>query len=111
MLLESYTAPIDRNVTWRGGFASEPYECAWAREAVFFVRTLSGGSFARAVIADVQISPDGMIWVNEGTTIELPRSPGLAFCRVRHFGGWLRLAGEMPGDGSLRVLVYLVLKA
>ena len=39
----SYTATIERNVRWQGEFASEPYEAAWASEAIFFVRALMSG--------------------------------------------------------------------
>lgn len=33
---ESHTAVVERNMIWRGAFASEPCECAWAGEAIFF---------------------------------------------------------------------------
>jgi hypothetical protein len=110
MLRESYTAPVDRNVAWKGAFASEPYECAWAQEAIFFVRTLNAEGVALPALARVQISPDGMEWVDEGTIFLLKPRQGLAFAKVRHFGGWLRIVGEVP-SGELRVLVHLVLKA
>ena len=31
----SYTAIVERNVRWEGEFATEPYEAAWASEAIF----------------------------------------------------------------------------
>ena len=37
---QSHTAVLERNVVWAGSFETEPYEAAWASEAVFFVRTL-----------------------------------------------------------------------
>ena len=55
--------------------------------------------------------PDGIHWVNEGTMMRLPTAPNqLAFCKMNHFGGWLRLRGELPPTAKLTVLVYLALK-
>ena len=110
---ESHTAVIERNVTWRGEFATEPYECAWAGEAIFFVRCLSAEGLDESDRADIriQISPDGMHWCDERTSMNLPTEPDeVTFGRASHFGGWLRLVGEVPEDGALTVLVYLVLK-
>jgi len=107
---ESYTAVVERNVDWQGVFAAEPYEAAWADEALFFVRVLDAEGVRRPVPARVQISPDGMRWVDEGTVLEIPAGEGLAFARVRHFGSWLRLAGEVEDGGRLRVIAYLCLK-
>lgn len=110
---QSYTAVIERNQTWSGRFATEPYEAAWAGEAIFFVRALIAAAGVPAGSqARVQISPDGMHWCDEGTTLGLPaQAEQVTFARVRHFGGWLRLAGELPGDAEVRVLVALALKA
>ncbi|MCC7449660.1 MAG: hypothetical protein IT324_19730 [Anaerolineae bacterium] len=108
---ESHTAVIDRDRSWYGAFATEPYEAAWASEAIFFVRAL-GGNLPDGITARVQISPDGMHWCDEGTTLVLPNQVDqVTFCRVSHFGGWLRLAGEIPGGRSITVIVYLTLKA
>lgn len=107
---ESQTAIIERNVEWRGPFTAEPYEAAWASEAIFFVRALAADQVPAQTLAHVQISPDGMHWCDEGTTLTLPTTEAVTFCRVRHFGGWLRLVGELPPGASLTVLVYLVVK-
>lgn len=107
----SHTAVVERNVTWRGEFAVEPFETAWANEAIYFVRTLAADQMPAGVTARVQISPDGMNWCDEGTLLPLPDAPGLTFCRVNHFGGWLRVVGELPAGAQLQVIVYLVLKA
>ena len=51
--------------------------------------------------------------LKEGEILYLPTMDydgDLAFCRVEHFGGWLRLAGEVPEGASVTVIVYLVLK-
>ena len=109
-LRRSYTAVVERNALWQGDFASEPYEAAWASEAIFFVRALAD-AVGTSGKARVQISADGIRWVDEGTTLVLPRSEDeITFCRVSHFGGWLRLAGDMYEDASITVLVSLALK-
>ena len=108
---ESNTTVVERNVEWRGDFAVEPVECAWASEAIYFVRALSAGGMPPDAAARVQISPDGIHWCDEGTHIPLPTDTGdLTFVRVVHFGGWLRLVGNLPDNARLKVLVYLVLK-
>lgn len=110
---ESHTAVIERNVTWQGAFATEPYEVAWAGEAIFFVRVLARTNPPDYLAAHVQISPDGIHWCNEGEVLHLPMldiDGDLAFCRVNHFGGWLRLVGEVPEGAAVTVIAYLVLK-
>ena len=111
MVHQSYTAVVERNRAWLGSFETEPYEAAWAREAIFFVRTLEAENLSADVEAHLQISPDGMHWCDEGTICSISAQPGLSFARVTHFGGWLRLAGRIPPHGSIKVIVYIVLKA
>lgn len=108
---ESQTAIIERNVVWSGTFTAEPYEAAWASEAIYFVRALDTENIPTNVTARVQISPDGMHWCDEGSTLTLPATAGVTFCRISHFGGWLRLVGELPAGARMTVIVYLVLKA
>jgi hypothetical protein len=107
---ESYTAVIARNDDWSGEWATEPYEAAWANEAIFFVRVLKFSGDARTVSARVQFSPDGMHWVDEGSRLEIPVLVGTTAVKVAHFGGWLRLVGRTPDGSNLRVMAYLALK-
>ena len=107
---ESYTAVIARNAEWSGDWATEPYETAWAREAIFFVRVLRARS-SEPFQARVEISPDGMHWVDEGTRLEIPAETTTRAVKVAHFGGWLRLAGTAPAGGAITVMAYLALKA
>jgi hypothetical protein len=102
---KSFNAVVERNVEWDGAFETEPYEVGWASEAIFFVRSLAGGSEARA---KVQITPDGMNWCDEGTEVRLPGEGEVTFCRVTNFGNWLRLVGET--EKPIKVLVTLSLK-
>lgn len=112
MLRESTTTVIERNQVWRDRFETEPCEGGWAAEAIFFVRVLAVEGEVAGAVARVQLSPDGMHWCDEGTTVTLTgEADAVAFVRVRHFGGWLRLAGELPSGAALTVMAYLVLKA
>ena len=112
----SYTAVVARNERLTGDWATEPYEAGWATEALFFVRLLVDGAPPAAapppldLRARAQLSPDGMLWLDEGTTLP-PLQGGAAFLRVREFGNWLRLAGSLPaGAAAVDVSIYLVLK-
>jgi len=108
---QSHTAILARNETWTGEVETEPYEVAWASEAIFFFRSLQPTALPEDLVLDVQISPDGIHWCNHGARLTLrgdPKSP--SGVQVRDFGGWLRLNGELPDGLSLKVLVYLSLK-
>lgn len=114
----SHTAVVERNQRWEGDFATEPYEVGWSREAIFFVRILrveAANSPSRTdVELQVQISPDGIHWCDEGSRVNfVVQEHDLdkpAFVRVSHYGGWLRLVGTVEG-GRAWALVHLALKA
>jgi hypothetical protein len=110
MLPESSAAVVARNETWTGQAATEPYEAGWAREAVVFVRALkSAGAAGRA---HVELSPDRMNWVSEGTTFALPSdSNKVTYARVAQFGNWLRIRAELPEGSSVTVVVTIHVKA
>ena len=76
MIRHSLSAVVARNEPWSGKIATEPYEAGWAEEAVFFVRALSASKVPSSVKARVQISPDGMNWVDEGTRFAMPSRAG-----------------------------------
>jgi hypothetical protein len=112
MLAESYTAIIARGEDWVDGSTTEPYEASWAREAVIMVRTLESGTLGAGARAHVQISLDGMRWVNEGTVLDIPAEVnGISMARLSHFGHYLRLKAEMPGAMTGFMLATLSLKA
>ena len=112
MIRNAYTAVLARGETWEGLVHTEPYEAAWAAEAVFFVRVMQVKAGAGSVaMAQVQISPDGMHWVNEGASMDLQAQPeALSFVRVANFGGWLRLAVAVPQGTAIQVVATLALK-
>ena len=112
----AYTAVLARGDWWEGRLETEPYEAAWAGEALFFVHVMQvrdgSGAGAALALARVQISPDGLHWVDEGASLQIAaQAQALAFARVREFGGWLRLAVEVPPGCSMQVVATLALKA
>ena len=110
MLRESVTYVIARNETWSGPAATEPVEAGWAGEAVVFVRAMSAPQGAMAPLK-VQISPDGMRWIDEGTVAPMPsKVDDIQVLRVRHFGNFLRLASDLPDGAECVVLVTVHLK-
>jgi hypothetical protein len=111
MLRHCYTAVVERAERLRDQFSTEPYEAGWAREALVFVKVIESMEPSAEVRARVQISPDGVDWVDEGTVFPAIREQGLYFAKVTHFGNWLRVSGSVTGCPSgVRALVYLVLK-
>ncbi|MGR3793060.1 DUF6385 domain-containing protein [Vannielia sp. SX4] len=110
MLPENITAILARNERWEEAAATEPFEAGWAREAMLFVRSLKAPEAAQPVLR-VQISPDGMHWLDEGATVEVPAEGEVAAVRLTHFGNWLRLAGEFDAGSAATLLVTLHLKA
>lgn len=111
MLPENITAVIARNELWEEHAATEPFEAGWAREVVIFVRALKE-PVGKQPKARVEISPDGIHWIAEGTEFELPTGKDVITCaRISHFGNWLRVAAELDSGSSLTVLVTLHLKA
>lgn len=110
MVPESQSAVVARNEIWTDGSACEPYEAGWAREAVVFVRALK--SKGRGGTAHLEISPDGMNWVAEGTSFPMPAGENaVTFGKLAHFGNWLRVRTEMPKSRSVTVLVTIHVKA
>jgi hypothetical protein len=111
MLREAYTAVISQGETWKGTATTEPYEAAWASEALFFLQALKVRGTPGDVRAKVQISPDGMHWADEGTEVRLPRDEQeVTFCRVERFGQYLRLSASLPEGVEYQILATLSLK-
>jgi hypothetical protein len=111
MLPENITAIVARNETWTGRASTEPYEAGWAREAVFFIRALKAPAGTQPK-GRVQISPDGMNWINEGTEFLMPKEKdAIAAARIQNFGNWLRVTADFEDGTESTVLVTLHLKA
>ena len=105
------TAVLERHACYDGDFATEPFEAGWASEALFFIRTEAITGTNPLLRARVQISADGIHWVDEGTSFDAIGACGDYFVRVSRFGGWLRLAGAVQGDEArFEVTIHLVMK-
>ena len=106
------TVPLERHKDLTGCFETEPYECGWAAEAIFFLRVQELAGENATLTAAVQVSADGIHWVDEGTVFSPVAAVGDSFARVTHFGGWLRLAGRLEGvEARMNVMIHLVLKS
>lgn len=68
---------------------THPFECGWADEAIVFVEPHNADP-GDVVTLRVQLSPDGIRWLDEGTVLRVTEH---AMARLTHFGGFLRLAG------------------
>ena len=106
MIRRNYTAVVDRNRLFEGPFASEPYECGWATEAIFYIRKLETTGEVSGTTVKVQVSPDGIRWCDEGTEITLTDAE-VDFVKASHFGNWLRIAGELPESAQAKVVIAL----
>jgi hypothetical protein len=107
----SFTAVIEQANTYSASFETEPYETAWASEARWFIRVLELNGDGAAITFHPQISPDGLVWCDEGSTALHITEPGLVSFPLRDFGHWLRLRAEYAGSGTVaKVLIYLALK-
>lgn len=101
---------VERREPFTHTFETHPFESAWASEAIFFLRVESIAESA-TVQAQVQISADGIRWIDEGTQLPPATAVGDTFAKVRHFGGWLRLTGTIEGGkGDANLTVQLALK-
>ena len=107
---ESCTAVVARNDLWEGLAVSEPYEAAWAGEAVIFLRALDAEGHPEEARAWVQISADGMHWVDEGTSFAVPAAGHVSACRVSQFGTYLRVKTILPPGASIKALLSIALK-
>lgn len=109
-MLESTTAVVARNDVWQDIATSEPYETAWADEAVIFLRNLESVGTPEEARAWIQISADGMRWVDEGSSMAVPAEGQVTFCRIRHFGGFVRVKTVLPHGSSFKALLSIALK-
>jgi hypothetical protein len=106
-----HTAVLERFGPFAQDFATEPYEAGWAEEAIFFVRIDEVSGDGPRLTGAVQISPDGITWTDEGTTLPAIEGAGVVFARVRHFGNWLRLVCRVSGrNAAFRGSILLCLK-
>jgi hypothetical protein len=105
-----HTAALERNKIFTSNFTTHPYECGWASEAIFFVDITELEGSEVSLKFNVQISADGVKWIDEGSAAAAGKA-GMSFVRVSRFGGWLRLNVAVDGrDVSGETTIHLVLK-
>lgn len=105
------TTVIDFKYAYNASFDTAPYEVAWASEAIYFLRVEEVSGAAATLHVHVQISVDGVRWVDEGTVSGPLTKTGDFFLRVHHFGGFLRLRCEITGqEPRFQLTNNLVLK-
>ena len=109
---QSQTAVLERNTTFGGPFATEPFEAAWAGEARWFVQVLEASEEGAGLTLTTQISPDGLTWCDLDAEKRQTAGPGLTTWPEREFGQWLRLRGDVTPEGAeVKVRIYLVVKS
>ena len=110
-MLQSQTAVLERNTTWRGDFVTEPFEVAWAREARWFFQILDSAGDPTVTVW-TQVSPDGLNWIDLPDGERAIPGDALTTWSVAEFGHWLRIRGTVAdGDASVKVRIYLALKS
>lgn len=108
---EFYTSVVELSQPIDTAFVSEPYECGWADEAIFFLTLHPEQAKFERVLVQPQLSPDGIHWVDAPSgEITVMRS-GLYALRQTHFGGWLRVKLTLEGAArTAMITLHLALK-
>lgn len=106
----SQTAVLERNLTVTEDFETEPYEAGWAIEGRWFVQVLSASGGA-TIEFRTQISADGLVWCDLADQTCVVGEEGVTSWPVREFGQWLRLRGQLRGNGAIEVRIYLAVKS
>jgi len=93
---------------YNGPYESESIEAAWASEAIAFVY-VSDIQPDASLNLRVQVSGNGIQWINFGPQFDIITQNGGYFLQLKHFGTFLRLAGEVKGaktDKAVLVLAF-----
>ncbi|MES2416670.1 MAG: DUF6385 domain-containing protein [Bacteroidota bacterium] len=108
-----YASAVERRITKSGIIQSYPMEAGWASEAIFFVNVENIVGKGARLTASVQISPDGINWIDEGTIFPVIEKEGHYYVKVNHFGNWLRINAQMEGGATntITLSVHLHLKS
>jgi hypothetical protein len=90
-----------------GNFQTHPYEAGWANEAIFFIM-IEHEKGTPQVTAQVQISHDGVHWVNDGSEASTFTGQGLHALKVQpNFGNWLRVNVTVEGgEAFLNIQIH-----
>lgn len=104
------TSTVEQRKIFESDFKTHPMEVAWASEAIFFIQVEEIPQASLELDASVQISVDGINWVNEGTRFDTITSPGHYFVKISNFGGWLRLNCKLSESSKAKMTIHLVAK-
>lgn len=108
---EFYTSVIELRQPVNHQFSSEPYECGWADEALFFLTVHEEMADFNHILVRPKISPDGVHWVSAPCDAIQVNEPGLYAIAQSHFGGWLRLELSLEGAAQTAMItLHLALK-
>lgn len=80
-----------------GDFALEPHEAGWAAEATLFVYVHEAHGPEPRLDLQLQISADGVRWVDFQAPLPTITGPGGCAFPFTHFGNWIRLRGAITG--------------
>jgi len=106
------TSAVERRIQFTKELQSHPMEAGWAAEAIFFLIVEEISGLQAVAHAAVEISADGINWVMEGTEFPPIDKEGHYYCKVKHFGNWLRVSIEVSGKETLvKASVHLHLKS
>lgn len=107
---QSQSAVLERGLVLDTVHETEPFEVAWAGEARWFVLFVEEAPETRVSI-QVQVSPNGIQWVDHELPAVETAAAGLTSIPVERFGHWLRLRiAPLSGDRAPIARVYLELK-
>jgi hypothetical protein len=108
-VLNSVIVVLERRTPFAGGsLETHPYEAGWAGEALFFVQAPAPHPELRIRL---QLSPDGINWVDEGGEAVLEEERPIALLRTLQFGTFLRVVVEADeGSEETELLIHLALK-
>jgi hypothetical protein len=105
------TTITERKLEFTADFETHPFEAGWASEAISFIRVEEMSGTDATLDAAIQISVDGVRWVDEGTHFTTINAVGDHFVKASHFGGYLRLRARVGGaDAKFKLTIWWVLK-
>lgn len=109
-MLQSQLAVLERGVVLEAELATEPFEVAWASEARWYVQFLKEAPSTRVAL-QVQISPDGLNWIDHETVGIEVVAAGFVSIPVTQFGHWLRIKAAIASGVDVPMLrINLALK-
>ncbi|MGL9774321.1 MAG: hypothetical protein ACR5LG_11505 [Sodalis sp. (in: enterobacteria)] len=88
---EFYSSVIELRQPISQQFSSNPYECGWASEALFFLTVHPKIADFDHLVVRPKIFLDGVHWTEAPGDATLISEPELTAIALTQFGGWLRL--------------------